>query len=88
MTSASARLALLRIGNTAGGLGFTLAKWVDQMVLPACGRGLQHFHCRSTAERRELLFMIGFDSETIPMSTGTPFANVLIIARPRCAPLQ
>ena len=74
---------LLRIGNAAGGLGFTLATWVDQMVLLACGRGLQQLHCRSTAQWRELLSTIGFDSVTIPMSTGTPFANVLIIARPR-----
>jgi hypothetical protein len=29
---------LLRIGNAAGGLGFTVAKGVDQMVLLACGQ--------------------------------------------------
>jgi hypothetical protein len=53
--SAGARVTLLRIGNTAGGLGFTLGKWVDQMVLAAGGRGLQQLHCRSAAEWRELL---------------------------------
>jgi hypothetical protein len=53
--SAGARVALLRIGNTAGGLGFTLAKGVDQMVLLACGRGLQQSHCRSAAKWRERL---------------------------------
>jgi len=47
--SADERVALLHTGNTAGGLGFTLAKSVDQMVLAAGGRGLQQLHCRSTA---------------------------------------
>jgi hypothetical protein len=42
-------VALLRIGNTAGGLGFTLAKWVDQMVLAAGRLGLQQLHCRPMA---------------------------------------
>jgi len=51
--SAGARMALLRTGNTAGGLGFTLGKWADQMVLAAGGRGLPQLHCRSAW--RELL---------------------------------
>jgi hypothetical protein len=48
-------VALLRIGNTAGGLGFTLGKWVDQLILAAGGRGLQQLHCRPAAKWRELL---------------------------------
>jgi hypothetical protein len=40
-------------------------------------------HCRSTAEWRELLAGAGFESKELPMSVGTPFANVLIIATPR-----
>ncbi len=74
---------LLRIGDADGGLGFILTKWVDRMVSLAYGRGLQRLYCRTTAEWRELLWGVGFDTETLPMSAGTPFANVLIIARPR-----
>lgn len=74
---------LLRVGDAGGGFGFNIAKWVDWMVLLACGLGLQHLHCRSTAEWRDLLFAVGFHSEAIPMSAGTPFANVLIVAKPR-----
>jgi len=74
---------LLRIGNAAGGIGFTLATWVDRMGLLACGHGLKRLHCRSTAEWRGLLSEVGFDSEILPMSAGTPFANDLIVARPR-----
>jgi SAM-dependent methyltransferase len=74
---------LLRIGDAAGGFGFTLATWVDRMVLVARGLGWKRLHCRSMVEWRELLSTIGFDSRTLPMSEGTPFANVLIIAKPR-----
>jgi SAM-dependent methyltransferase len=79
----SGGVLLLRVGDADGGFAFKAGKWVDQMVLLASGRRLQQLHCRSTAQWRELLSSIGFDSETLPMSTGTPFANVLIIARPR-----
>ena len=74
---------LLRVANAGGGFGFRLGKWVDRMILLASGRGLQQLHCRSTAQWRELLCSLGFDSDTIPMSAGTPFANVLIVARRR-----
>jgi SAM-dependent methyltransferase len=76
-------ILLLRVGNAAGGIRFALGKWVDQMVLLVSGRGLKALHCRSLAEWRNLLSSTGFASETVPMNSGTPFANVLIIANPR-----
>jgi SAM-dependent methyltransferase len=76
---------LLRVGDADGGFGFKVGTWVDRMVLLASGRGLQQLHCRSTAQWRELLSSLGFDSDTVPMSAGTPFANVLLVARPRSA---
>ena len=82
---ATGGVLLLRVGNADGGFGFKVGTWVDRMVLLASGRGLQQLHCRSTAQWRELLSALGFDSDTLPMSTGTPFANVLIVARPRSA---
>ena len=66
-----------------GGWGFKIGKWMDQMTLLLTGRGLRQLHCRPAAEWRQLLAAAGFDSETVPMSAGTPFANVLMIARPR-----
>jgi hypothetical protein len=76
-------ILLLRVGNAAGGAKFTWSTWVDRLVLLARGRGLQRLHCRSTGQWREVLSMLGFDSETVPMSAGTRFANMLFIARPR-----
>jgi SAM-dependent methyltransferase len=78
-----AGILLLRVGDAAGGIRFALGKWVDQLVLLVSGRGLKALHHRSLAEWRDLLSATGFESETVPMSSGTPFANVLIIANPR-----
>jgi SAM-dependent methyltransferase len=74
---------LLRVGDAGSGLGFKIGKWMDQMTLLMTGRGFRQLHCRSVAGWRELLSAAGFDSEAIPMSAGTPFANVLMIAKPR-----
>jgi SAM-dependent methyltransferase len=76
-------ILLLRVGNAAGGVRFALGKWVDQMVLLVSGRGLKALNCRPLAEWRDLLSSTGFESKTVPMSPGTPFANVLIVANPR-----
>jgi len=74
---------LLRVGDAGGGWGFKIGKWMDQMTLLMTGRGFRQQYCRPAAEWRQLLSAAGFDSETVPMSAGTPFANVLMIARPR-----
>jgi len=74
---------LMRVGNAAGGLKFTWSTWVDRMMLLARGQGLKRLHCRSTEQWRQVLSALGFDSETLPMSSGTRFANMLIVARPR-----
>jgi len=74
---------LLRVGDAGSGWGFKIGKWMDQIILLMTGRGFRQLHCRSATEWRQLLSAAGFDSETVPMSAGTPFANVLMIARPR-----
>ncbi len=76
-------ILLLRVCDAAGGIRFALGKRLDQMVLLVSGRGLKALRCRSLDEWRDLLSSTGFESETVPMSSGTPFANALIIANPR-----
>jgi hypothetical protein len=44
------------------------------------GQGLVALHCRSIEQWRQLLRDCGFDTRAEPMSHGTPFANVLLIA--------
>ena len=75
-------LLLLRVGDRAGGLRFRISRWVDHAALLARGHGLAPLHCRGIAQWRSLLRECGFDSEPLPMSQGTPFANVMLIAHP------
>jgi SAM-dependent methyltransferase len=76
-------LLLLRVGDAAAGLRFHMGQCWDQTVLLAGGCGLRRLHCRSVAQWRALLSECGFESQAISMSEGTPFANVLLSARPR-----
>jgi SAM-dependent methyltransferase len=73
---------LLRVGDAAGGVGFVLGKCADRVMLLAGGRGADRLYCRTASEWHALLSAAGFDSEIMPMSGGTPFANVLIVAKP------
>ena len=76
-------LLLLRIGDAADGLRFRYSQWVDKVVMLIRGHALVNTHCRSVAQWRELLQDCGFDVKTTPMSAGTPFANVLLVAHAR-----
>jgi SAM-dependent methyltransferase len=73
-------LLLLRVGDADGSLRFHLTQWVDKLSLLARGQRALALHCRSIEQWRALLCECGFDSRTEPMSHGTPFANVLLIA--------
>jgi SAM-dependent methyltransferase len=74
------RRLLLRVGDAAERGGFLASQWVDRIVTfvrghrraPTWGRPLEAW----VALVREL----GFAVQTIPMSQGTPFANVLLVA--------
>ncbi|HEX5091404.1 MAG TPA: class I SAM-dependent methyltransferase [Burkholderiales bacterium] len=72
---------LLRIADAAGGLRFRIGNWVDWSVALARGHGTTRFHCRSVAQWQRALEGLGFAVEAEPMSRGTPFANVLLVAR-------
>ncbi len=73
-------LLLLRVGDAGGGLRFRFGVWIDKLMLLLRGQARVAQHCRSVAQWRMLLRDCGFDSEARPMSGGTPFANVLLIA--------
>ena len=72
---------LLRIGDADAGLRFRITCWSDRLILLFRGHGLPALHCRGLGCWRRLLQECGFDSRSEPMSEGTPFANVLLIAR-------
>lgn len=72
---------LLRIGDAAAGLPFKLSFWVDHVVSFVRGHRQVRMYCRSLAEWRAALTALGFAVTSMDMHHGTPFANVLLIAK-------
>lgn len=72
---------LLRVGNAAAGLPFQISRWVDHVVTVVRGHRPGPLYCRSVDEWLVALERLGFNVEGHPMSAGTPFANVLLVAR-------
>jgi SAM-dependent methyltransferase len=81
-TLAPAGLLLLRVGDAAGGAGFALSRAVDSTVALLRRRRWVPLSCRPLAEWRALLERCGFSAHPLPMSSGTPFVNVLLKAEP------
>jgi len=76
-------LLLVRVGDAGAGLRFRYGQWIDRITMLARGHGWAPMHWRSIGQWRQLLDDCDFDSEVLPMSRGTPFANALLIARAR-----
>ncbi len=72
---------ITRIGDAAGGLPFHFSNWVDRTVFFVRGHRLDTLYCRTLDEWRAVLARHGFDASPLPMSHGTPFANVMLLAR-------
>jgi hypothetical protein len=71
---------LLRVGDASRRIGFAMSQWVDAAVALARGHRALPTHGRTLAEWTALLERLGFDVRAMPMSQGTPFANVLLVA--------
>ena len=72
---------LLRIGDAAAKRGFVASQRVDRIVTFVRGHRVVPQFCRTLAHWTRQLESLGFDVRSQPMSQGTPFANVLLIAR-------
>ena len=71
---------LLRVGDTDEGRGFAVSQWVDRVVTLLRGHRVPPTWGRSVLQWSQLLQGLGFVVQAVPMSRGTPFANVLLIA--------
>ena len=71
---------LLRIGDMAQAGGFRASQWVDRVVTWARGHRVPPTWGRPLADWQALLQALGFAVQPLPMSAGTPFANVLLVA--------
>lgn len=75
-------LLLIRVADAAAGPRFWWTLLVDHIAAAWRGHGFSRFHCRPLGDWTRLLERLGFSCETQPMSAGTPFHNILIVARP------
>jgi SAM-dependent methyltransferase len=71
---------LLRIGDADSRRGFAISQWVDRTVTRIRGHRVSPTWGRSLKDWMTLLQRLGFSVQSIPMSEGTPFANVLLVA--------
>ncbi|MET0541389.1 MAG: class I SAM-dependent methyltransferase [Variovorax sp.] len=71
---------LLRVGDAASRRGFAISQWVDRTVTRIRGHKVSPTWGRTLQEWTALLQRLGFSVQSIPMSQGTPFANVLLVA--------
>jgi len=75
-------LLLLREADAAAGFAYHLTRWSARLSAMGSGGLWPEIHCRSAPEWASLLEALGFAVAAVePMSEGTPFANVLFIAR-------
>ena len=73
---------LLRVGDAAQHRGFAVSQWVDRIVTFVRGHRVPPTFGRTLAQWLETLARAGFTATPVPMSQGTPFANVLLLAQP------
>lgn len=74
-------LLVTRVGDAGAGLPFHICNWVDRLVTYVRGHRLPTLYCRRLEEWIALLEKLGFQVETMAMSEGKPFANVMLVAR-------
>ena len=74
-------LFLTRVGDADAGLPYHICNWVDHAVTFVRGHRLPTLYGRKLAEWIDLLKNTGFTVETMPMSEGKPFANIMLICR-------
>jgi SAM-dependent methyltransferase len=71
---------LLRVGDAASPRGYRISQWVDRTVTWVRGHRVAPTWGRPLDEWTALLERLGFTVRSLPMSRGTPFANVLLVA--------
>lgn len=75
-----------QVRAAAAGLPFRIGNWVDFVVTRARGHRTTQLHCRTLTQWTRALRDLRFQAQAMPMSQGTPFANVLLVARAATAP--
>jgi SAM-dependent methyltransferase len=71
---------LLRVGDADSRGGFVASQWVDRIVTWSRGHRVSPTFGRPLSAWIAQLQTLGFGVDVVPMSQGTPFANVLLVA--------
>jgi trans-aconitate methyltransferase len=74
-------LLLLREADASAGLAYLMTRWSARFDAARRGSFAPRLRCRSAADWTAELTRRGFAVDAAPMSEGTPFANVLFVAR-------
>jgi SAM-dependent methyltransferase len=74
-------LLLLREADAGAGFAFRITRWGERIAGALRGEFAQRLHYRSAEQWIAELAGRRFEVSTEPMSAGTPFANVLFVAR-------
>ncbi|HEX3058887.1 MAG TPA: class I SAM-dependent methyltransferase [Usitatibacter sp.] len=72
---------VMRVADAGGGLRFRITTAIDLASARMRGHRVKGLHHVPLDQRLRELESHGFRVEAIPMSKGTPFANVLLVAR-------
>ena len=74
-------LFVTRVGDASAGWRFQLSQLVDRYLVFLRGHRVAQTWCRPLSDWRHALETRGFTVEALPMSSGTFFANVMLICR-------
>jgi trans-aconitate methyltransferase len=71
---------ILRVADASSSLRFRITLAVDRAVMRLRGHRFARLYCKPVSQWIRELEALGFRVEPVPMSAGTPFANVLLFA--------
>jgi SAM-dependent methyltransferase len=74
-------LLLVREADAGAGAAFAITKWSERLACALRGNPAQRLHYRSAVQWMAELSRRGLHVDATPMSEGTPFANILFVAR-------
>lgn len=72
---------LIREVDAGSGWRFRTVQLGNSMKALLGGRSPSQFHFRATSAWKRALIDRGLDVDAVPMNTGTPFGNILVVAR-------
>jgi Cyclopropane fatty acid synthase and related methyltransferases len=72
---------LLREADAGAGRGFAVVRLAERLASCARGEPFRRLVYRGAAEWERALAETGLRVESMPMGSGTPFANVLLVGR-------